>query len=362
MNLTPTGPKLDALLTPISAQAPAGTALRGTAVFHAIVRARQADDASLPMGQMPHELKRADWPAVQRLCTEVLSGQSKDLQLAVWLLEAQMQTQGLAGIAPGLQLCAALLDGFWEHLHPQDHIHRANLLRWVNRALLPTLKLINLHADAHTGYAWADLEMAQRLEQLRASGKAGELPPAEAGLDMASLQQRLASTSTALCQGQLHALVEALQALEKLRQVVDERLLEDPPSLAQFAAVIQAMQAWFATELRRRGAPPLPVVLAPEPVAAPVTAAVSATSPMQAAAQAHASRDQAYAMLAEACEALLRIEPHSPVPYVVKRAIAWGSLNTAELYQELFLRAGGQLHIFELLGITAPQAASSQGE
>jgi hypothetical protein len=48
------------------------------------------------------------------------------------------------------------------------------------------------------------------------------------------------------------------------------------------------------------------------------------------------------------------------VPYVVQRAIAWGSLNTAELYMELFVRTGGQINIFELLGIAeaAPRQAS----
>jgi type VI secretion system protein ImpA len=35
----------------------------------------------------------------------------------------------------------------------------------------------------------------------------------------------------------------------------------------------------------------------------------------------------------------------------VRRATEWGSLNTVELYQELFLRLGGQLNIFEMLGL-----------
>ena len=56
-------------------------------------------------------------------------------------------------------------------------------------------------------------------------------------------------------------------------------------------------------------------------------------------------------MLAEAAEYLSRDDPHSPVPYLVLRAIEWGQLTTAELYDEIFIQNEGRLNIFELLGI-----------
>ena len=62
-------------------------------------------------------------------------------------------------------------------------------------------------------------------------------------------------------------------------------------------------------------------------------------------------RNDAYAQLDAAADFLMRLEPHSPAPYLVRRAIEWGNLNTVALYQELFVRLGGQISIFELLGI-----------
>ncbi|HEX5126196.1 MAG TPA: hypothetical protein VFW00_05610, partial [Rhodocyclaceae bacterium] len=64
-----------------------------------------------------------------------------------------------------------------------------------------------------------------------------------------------------------------------------------------------------------------------------------------------ADRHDAYAALADIARALERIEPHSPVPYLIKRAVAWGGLNTAQLYNEVFVRCGGHINIFELLGL-----------
>lgn len=59
----------------------------------------------------------------------------------------------------------------------------------------------------------------------------------------------------------------------------------------------------------------------------------------------------AYARLAEVADYLMQQEPHSPVPYLIRRAIDWGGLNTGELHQEIFLKQNGQLNIYEMLGL-----------
>lgn len=55
-------------------------------------------------------------------------------------------------------------------------------------------------------------------------------------------------------------------------------------------------------------------------------------------------------MLAQIGDYLMQVEPHSPVPYLIRRAVAWGGLNAAELYREVFQKGGGRIEIFELLG------------
>ena len=70
------------------------------------------------------------------------------------------------------------------------------------------------------------------------------------------------------------------------------------------------------------------------------------------------SRADAYARLAEAADYLMHLEPHSPAPYLVQRAVEWGNLNTAELYHEVFVKFAGQLSIFELLGIENTESTS----
>jgi predicted component of type VI protein secretion system len=47
------------------------------------------------------------------------------------------------------------------------------------------------------------------------------------------------------------------------------------------------------------------------------------------------TREQAYETLARIANFLARIEPHSPVPYLLHRAIAWGGMSLKELLPEL---------------------------
>jgi type VI secretion system protein ImpA len=63
------------------------------------------------------------------------------------------------------------------------------------------------------------------------------------------------------------------------------------------------------------------------------------------------ARTEAYRKLAEASETLMRIEPHSPTPYLVKRAIAWGGMSLAELMRH-FIESGYDLKsLYAMLGM-----------
>ena len=63
------------------------------------------------------------------------------------------------------------------------------------------------------------------------------------------------------------------------------------------------------------------------------------------------SRAQAYRMLSQAAEYLLRTEPHSPTPYLVKRAVAWGSMPLEAVLNEIVRNDEERSEVFRLLRI-----------
>src|SRR2546430_7651904 len=63
------------------------------------------------------------------------------------------------------------------------------------------------------------------------------------------------------------------------------------------------------------------------------------------------NRAEAYARLREAADYLLRTEPHSPVPYLVRRAVTWGNMPLAEVLEQLMQKNSDLATIYTLLGI-----------
>jgi type VI secretion system protein ImpA len=47
----------------------------------------------------------------------------------------------------------------------------------------------------------------------------------------------------------------------------------------------------------------------------------------------------------------MRIEPHSPCPYLVKRAVAWGKMPLTELLQEMVRSEGDLQELYGMLGM-----------
>ena len=61
------------------------------------------------------------------------------------------------------------------------------------------------------------------------------------------------------------------------------------------------------------------------------------------------SRAEAYQRLAEAADYLLRTEPHSPTPYLVRRAVEWGSMSLSDVLQQIVRNDGEMQEINRLL-------------
>src|SRR6476620_8389874 len=129
---------LASLLAPIPGDNPSGKDLRYDPRYDKVKEARR-EDLDLPAGGLATERKVADWPQVVKLATELLSKETKDLQLAAWLTEALLKRDGAPGLTTGLALLKGLLEQFWETLYPEldedDPELRTGPLEWVGGRL-----------------------------------------------------------------------------------------------------------------------------------------------------------------------------------------------------------------------------------
>ncbi|HEX7185536.1 MAG TPA: type VI secretion system protein TssA [Thermoanaerobaculia bacterium] len=353
---------LERLLTPISGARPSGEPVRYSGVYDQVQEARREDDPALPQGVWKTDLKKADWPEVERLCLDALETRSKDLQLAVWLLEAWLRMDGAAGVAQGLRLLGGLSESFWETLHPglEDGDPEARLapLFWLEEKLSETLKryipVTRPETEGSPSYSLMDWESARYLENVaRSNPQVLEAAETNGKITTAKFLASVSLTPGAFYAALLHDLRESLDALGELGALLESRCGDRAPGFHRFAGNLMAVQQMTARVLEEKpaepGAPPRDDAAEEEPMTGgwyeePEEETFHASGPIR-------SRAEAYRRLSEAADYLLRTEPHSPAPYLVRRAVAWGSMSLSELLHEL-LQGGGDLRtLYHLLGI-----------
>lgn len=353
------------ILAPISDAHPTGDDLRYEGTYDRIREARREDDATLPAGVWQSKLKTADWVQVRDLAADVLATKSKDLQIAVWLTQALINIDGFVGLTEGLGICNGLCRAFWDRLYPRfegdDLEARVLPIVWINEKLIVELQgipLTRVGEAAAADYNWGHWEHALRLDQLaNRDRKAFDKAEAEGEPTRPRFMAAAGRTPDGFYTALASDIEGALAAVATLSQTLDEACGRQAPSLSRLTNLLTAMHGLVAGFLRERGAivpslgqAPVPADGAPSPPVAP-DEAPHAAGPIR-------SREDAYQRLREAAEYLLRTEPHSPTPYLVRRAVSWGSMPLAELLREIIKDESDLAQLYRLLGMAPPAKGS----
>lgn len=366
------------LLAPLSADAPCGPPARYDPVFTEIRLLREEDDPQLPMGQWERPLKRADWAAIEAKCIAMLSMRSKDLQIAVWLVEAWMRQHGFDGLRQGLRMLDALLRAYWDGLHPQidagdaaqgddgpDVDARLAPLEWLNESLSGSLRvhtvLVSVDAGKPAPVTLADWERMTIREMAPEPPAGRNQAPAEAGLTRADvvdgaihLQAELFWMGTVVedCQDALAAIGDVLRA----------RLAALAPNLGKLASTLESARRVLA-QLHDSTAPALPGDRLPQEDASGSANDGGAPADMPDAARRDAvdreirsvplwrDRTEAYATLALLADYLADVEPHSPTPFLIRRAVSWGRMSLPEVIAEIIREEGDVNRLFNILAV-----------
>jgi type VI secretion system protein ImpA len=367
---------LDEIRTPIDGELPCGESLRYEGTHDRINDARKADTTHLPRGVWERSLKVADWKLAEAICVEALREHSKDLQVTMWLMEAWINRYGMAGLRYGLEVSLALCETFWsEGLHPdirdEDIDYRIAPLIWLNETLTTTVKGIALTAPRDqdipicSGMEW---EVVLRLEKMEALQPEAYESAADGKVTREIFMASAKDTPQPTLFHILDELEGAQATLNTLDAFLDKHCGYDGPSVGRLKDVL-------TESLHVMGELVLPAIGVVRPSAAGTpgegdnglsddladndgTATGSdAEGQMDSDSRglvrpgAIRSREQAYELLNDIAEFLSRIEPHSPTPYLVRRAVSWGDKSLIELLEE-FVSDPNELHaVYSLLGL-----------
>lgn len=319
--------ELDPLLAPLPGDHPAGDS---TAYAYYLRREieelrREELPEDFDDATRPPELKRADWNAVIERSTKALCEEAKDLRIACHLIEAWARTESFTGVHRGLALLTRMVEECWDRVLPDiddgDLDARgaplANMLDDPMRGIrFPnTVRQLPLFSSGKTALSFQEWKQAQGDGDSKAAEQANRIL---ASADPEQLHTTL--TLLSKCVSQVDALVPAL----------DERLHEASPGFTYLRQALVECQQMLQQELARVGGGQ-PHTTEEQPEAATADGpAIQTTISAEIT-----SRYDAYRQLTRIADMLQKLEPHSPVPLMVKRAVRLGRLPFPQLMEKL---------------------------
>lgn len=324
MTATPPLLDFDALTAPVPGDKPAGESVPFN-VREQLEDDRKEDDPTLytdddPM--RPEKFKKADWADIIRLTKETLTTTSKDLLLTARLTEALVKQHGFPGLRDGLHLLRLLVENCWDRLNPpieaEDDIEmRAGPFHWLDDpdrgARFPnTLRAVPVVFGEGVQYGWMEWNQTQ-------DGK-GQVPREE-------FEKAILATPLERCEAAVEALSKSHEELGQLVQVLSAKMGPVAPALTGLRQAVDDCRM-FVQQIYKRKAP------AGDEQKTQGEAAEGKTVSAPGKATA-ANRDEAYRQLAHAAAVLQQLEPHSPIPYLVQRAVELGALPFPQLMKAL---------------------------
>jgi len=349
------------LLAPIAADNPCGESLRWDPIWDELSQLRKTWKDPLDASAD----KTPEWRQVVDLATETLVTRSKDLLIAGWLTEALVRESGFAGFRDGLRLIHGFIDRFWDGLHPlpedNDLDNRAAPFAWLTShdggARMPAaLREIPLAPPSggqalHWNFWYLRRVAPQGKDEKEDSFKRRS---AEGEQKRQLFDGAVETSPIAFYQALLADMDACLAEIEQLAVVLDQRLGDQSPSWEALRKSIGEIRVFVYGVLKRRGGL-LEAVTAPQAEEGDVTTNLggepaASTGPIR-------SRSEAIARLEEAARFFSQSEPHSPVAYLVRRAVRWAGMPFEEVLGELVKDDKLVKQIGETLGIVSSPPA-----
>jgi type VI secretion system protein ImpA len=356
------------LLEPISEANPCGEPASGLKSYERLRDSRKPNEKALEafMSGTDRAMSRDIWAPrepnrVIEMLVDMLSTQSKDLELAVWLAETLLWRWGLAGFLEGLTFCRGLLDRYWDQLHPLpdegDYYVRSRHLEWVGmtesiKSSSPPLA-IGFIAVTQSGLTLNQCVDARSIPYETETGKLAtekRQDAADVGKVMPEAFDLAFEATPKAFYKDLKANVAACRtAIEDLEEFCKTKFTgADPPGFTKIKGVLEKAESEILILLRRKlEKDPDPVEMGSlkgpaatgadgQPVARVVTAVSAQAFDDMVAAIGEggggiepSSPEEAIVRIAVAARYLRRLNPANPMPYLLMRGLRWGELFSA---------------------------------
>lgn len=345
----------------------------------AIIAARQEDDPLLAQGNWVTELKIADWDFVKEQCADLLSRTSKDMKLALWYVDALSHTDHLAGISHGISLLQALNDEYWLTMYPpldgeEDSMDiRAGLLSWFVKTLTDDLKQLSLSDTKAGNYNYNYYLTARDHDKQRQQNPDGETPNQ---LILSDYNHAIKNSSESWQQTLMTNLMTVIEQWQSLTDQLNDLMGMDAPVFAPVTDLLAALSQHLRSLLPEStinvdGAGTennntADVIENEESILdnggqASNSTNAKPTSFNPSNRDHQSNRRQALKLLGQIQDYFATNEPHSPVTFLLGRAIDWADMPLDQWLTHIIKNEDQLATLSDMIGIQPKRESSDDG-
>jgi type VI secretion system protein ImpA len=335
---------LDGLLTEISPDAPCGEDVSYDVAFLELEQLAKGTTET-QVGDHIQASEEPDWEKVYRQSLELLE-RSRDLRLILYLTNAMLFLEGLAGFRNGLFLLRGVVERYWDRCFPQldpedgnDPLERMNIIGSLSPPLtmmsdqdpmkfIPRLMSVPLCKPDD-----ARLPRPTMRHILVAAGELA-VPEKEASafptlqlIEAAFEQAKIENLKTT--EQMIHECLEHIHALD--RMLIDRVGVTAAPNFGRLEHLLQQMQSKMGMYLERRGYGSVPSLLAQTQAEAETESDTHRTGSNISQARSDGVLDKALSGQVRSDQDVIKAldmivlyyeqnEPSSPIPLLIKRA------------------------------------------
>lgn len=358
---------VEAILEPIPGDNASGENLQYSGLYDEIKEARRADDPATK-ADWQTELKTADWDEVVSLAESALKTKTKDLQIGAWMCEALLKRNGFGGLRDGLKVMCGFHEKFWDSLYPEidegDMDARANCLALLDRQCAFGAKGVALtDARGEENYSflgWEKTKLPDDFNKIAQADKAEADRIKQESEKAAEEWARLNRLTPRRFYEQLNTLLnQCWDEFQGLDRAMDQKFGRQTPGLGELKKSLETLRSVVDKIVKEKR------VLEPDPVGSDAAVAGetaeiatgqlagSGAGSVSVSVGAIRGRQEALRRLSEIAEFFQKTEPHSPVSYLVERAVKWGNMPLEQWLQEVIKDSTVLGQVQETLGVKA---------
>jgi len=354
---------IDALMQAISEENPVGDDLRlkpaSTSQYSTIKDARQAARAAERNSMFDDSSTEAaeHWNKIITLAPQILSTEAKDLEIASWYTEALIRKSGFPGLRDGFCLLRSLVELYWgQGLYPaadEDGIEtRVAPISGLNGegtdgVLLAPMRRTHITDDFAPGpFNLWQYKQAIDLKRMT-EGNERDQQIAKIGFSMDDIENAVEQSSADYFVNLRDDITICLSEYKALSALLSDHCGSHAPATNKIIELLEETLSAI-NHIAKHKFPVEAVVSNDAPPEEEEITISASKSPQKGPIS---SRDDAFRQLQAISDFFRRTEPHSPISYVLDKAVRWGDMPLDELMSELIPDASSRTTYSSLTGV-----------